>query len=370
MQKNIFILLVTFCLATILFAQEAFYRQRELNAPIAIKQNLQGLRKEVINKNWKFQVGYTDAMNFSINQLAGLKVPTNLEEQIKTQNTIAVQMLEVDNIEKEKFVKLYPGKLPELYLKPSPTAQSMDWRKYGKVTPVKNQMACGSCWAFATLGAYEGNYLIRNNTSINASEQCLVNCSGAGSCSGGWWAFQYLINTGCASEADYAYTANDKPCITGLSLPYKAVAWGYVTNGSSVPTVQQLKQALCQYGPLAVAVHVSGAFQAYTNGVFNENSTGNVNHGVTLIGWDDTKNAWIIKNSWGPNWGETCGYGTERGYMWIAYNSNKIGFAAAWVTAKNIFYKLPVNWKIKPIPIQPIPVQPIQPKYPIKPQTN
>ncbi len=61
---------------------------------------------------------------------------------------------------------------------------------------------------------------------------------------------------------------------------------------------------------------------------------GKVNHGVTLVGWDDNKSAWLIKNSWGTGWGSTCDYGTERGYMWISYNSNSIGYAAAWVKAK------------------------------------
>jgi cathepsin L len=80
---------------------------------------------------------------------------------------------------------------------------------------------------------------------------------------------------------------------------------------------------------LAVAVRVTSAFQHYTGGVFNERDGGNVNHGVTLIGWDDNKQAWLIKNSWGTGWGED-------GYMWINYNSNSIGYRAAWVQARNI----------------------------------
>ena len=60
---------------------------------------------------------------------------------------------------------------------------------------------------------------------------------------------------------------------------------------------------------------------------------GTLNHAVTLIGWDDSKSAWLIKNSWGTGWGDTCGFGTERGYMWISYTSDNIGYAAAWVQA-------------------------------------
>jgi len=92
--------------------------------------------------------------------------------------------------------------------------------------------------------------------------------------------------------------------------------------------VDKLKQALCRYGPLAVAVRATRLFQAYKSGVFNERDTGKVNHGVTLIGWDDNKEAWLIKNSWGTGWG-------EKGYMWIVYYSNSIGYGASWVEAKS-----------------------------------
>lgn len=106
--------------------------------------------------------------------------------------------------------------------------------------------------------------------------------------------------------------------------------WGYVIAGGS-PSVRELKEALCEFGPSAVSVRATDAFAAYTGGVFNENASGAVNHAVTLIGWDDQKEAWLIKNSWHTNWGSTCGYGNERGYMCIRYGCNKIGYAAAWV---------------------------------------
>jgi len=162
---------------------------------------------------------------------------------------------------------------------------------------------------------------------IDSSEQDTLDCSGAGSCDGGWWAYQYLINAGSAKEADYPYVAVKNPCKAGSPRPYRAVAWGYVNDKVEIPSVAELKKALCDYGPLGVAVAVTPAFQAYKSGVFNEHSTANINHAITLIGWDDARQAWRIKNSWGTGWGEA-------GYMWIAYTSNKIGYAATWVQAK------------------------------------
>jgi hypothetical protein len=162
-----------------------------------------------------------------------------------------------------------------------------------------------------------------NVPEANISEEDLVRCSGAGSCAGGWWAFEYLVNTGCSSENDYPYTASDGSCQQNLPRPYQASTWGYVGSAS----IAALKAALVEYGPLTVAVYVTPLFQAYIGGVFDESASGDVNHGVTLVGWDDGDGAWIIKNSWGVGWG-------ENGYMRIKYGSNSIGYAAAWVKPK------------------------------------
>jgi C1A family cysteine protease len=252
-------------------------------------------------------------MDFAIEQITGLKVPDNFLQLAKEQNRLAKSLMRAE--QKPVFLGQCVA-----------SAAQFDWTDHNGVTPVRDQGACGSCWAFATHGAYEGSYAILNKMLVDSAEQDTLDCSGAGSCSGGWWAFQYLIDTGSAKESDYPYLAADGTCKTDVDRPYKAVAWGYVDSSVAIPTVSALKQALCEYGPLAVAVEVTPAFQAYKSGVFNEKSTGRVNHGVTLVGWDDTKKAWKIKNSWGPGWGES-------GYMWIAYGSNSIGYAAAWTQA-------------------------------------
>ena len=312
------------------------YKQRERLASPEIKQRLGAIRQEIKDKQLTFEVGYTTAMDESLDKLAGTKPPANLEEQAKRQNEIASKVLGIDLEARELYRKTHP-RLPELLLSCAATATAFDWRSMGKVTPIKNQDGCGSCWAFATEGAFEGSWAIRNGALIDTSEQDILSCSGSGTCSGGWWAFGRLISNGVATEASYPYTATNSACNTTVARPYRAVAWGYVTTGSGIPTVVQTKQALCAHGPLAVAVAATSAFQAYTTGVFNQTTTAGVNHGVTLIGWDDTKNAWLIKNSWGPGWGMA-------GYMWIKYNSNKITYGAAWVQAKNTFYPVPYDF--------------------------
>jgi len=295
------------------------YQQREMKASPQIKTQLNTIRQKIKAKNLTFKVGYTAAMDFPLSKLAGLRAPANLTKLIKARNVRAAKMLKI---------------MPVVRIQAcSPAARTFDWRKARGSTSIRDQGGCGSCWAFATNGAFEGNYRIRNGAAIDSSEQDTLDCSGAGSCAGGWWAHQYLIDKGSATEASYPYTPSKGTC-RSVSRPYKAINWGYVENKSSIPSVSKLKQALCQHGPLAIALRATSTFKAYTSGVFNEFASGKVNHGVTLIGWDDNKGAWLIKNSWGTGWGDTCGYGTERGYMWIKYNCNKAGYAASWVEAK------------------------------------
>ena len=291
--------------------------QRELQAPPAIRVQLERLRQEISVNRWTFQVGYTSALDFAIEQITGLREPANLAALAREQNQRALEIM---------------GVVPEAPLAAcSASAGSFDWRAANGTTPVRDQGACGSCWAFATHGAFEGSYRILNGMAIDSSEQDTLDCNPDNwGCDGGWWAFQYLIGKGSATEAGYPYTASKGPCKTGIARPYQAVSWAYVDANQTIPTVAATKSALCLHGPLSVAVRVTSAFQAYTGGVFNESAAGSINHGVTLIGWDDAKGAWLIKNSWGTGWGETGGYGTDRGYMWIAYPSNSIGYRAAW----------------------------------------
>lgn len=132
-------------------------------------------------------------------------------------------------------------------------------------------------------------------------------CSG-GSCSGGWyttvWGWQ--ATTKLTSEANYPYTATDGTCPTTLAAGhYGAASWGYVDPAVNIPTVAKIKSALCARGSLAAALYVGPLFQAYTGGVLtvSEGAAGSVNHAIMIVGWDDAKGAWLIRNSWSTAWG-------------------------------------------------------------------
>uniref|UniRef100_A0A914PD82 Peptidase C1A papain C-terminal domain-containing protein n=1 Tax=Panagrolaimus davidi TaxID=227884 RepID=A0A914PD82_9BILA len=96
--------------------------------------------------------------------------------------------------------------------------ESFDWRSHGKVTAAKDQIGdiCGSCWAFAAIGAIESQYLIRHNLSLDLSEQYAVSCEtstsykcNGGSCSG---AFRLAIDSGIPTEDCEPYTATNGTC--------------------------------------------------------------------------------------------------------------------------------------------------------------
>ena len=260
-----------------------------------------------------------------------------LQEAVRKQKVISERLLKLDAEAQAAYLAPSQSKA-DLVPSPSPDAEKFDWRDRKKVTPVCDEGGCGSVWAFATIAAFESSYAILNNVpvdEIDASEQHLLNCSGAGSCSGGWWAFEYLVSHGVTTEQRLPYRAEVQNC-EELPGPYRAVAWGYVGDGAtSIPSTIDLKKALCDHGPLAVAVRAAPSWLTYQNGVFSENDPGPVNHAVLLVGWDNTKGtkgAWIIKNFWGTDWG-------QHGYMDIAYDTNSIGYGAAWVKAARTTYK-------------------------------
>lgn len=204
---------------------------------------------------------------------------------------------------------------------------TLDWRNMdGKiyVSAVKNQGSCGSCWAFAVTAALESQAMIATGgTQIDLSEQILVSCSGAGSCSGGYSgsASTYIRDKGLPLESCFRYTATNDSCSNACAEWQSGVAPLYTVKGyhaassSSYPQrVQDIKNALYAYGPVVASFYVYNDFFSYRSGVYSY-TTGSYAgaHAVLIVGYDDVRQAFIVKNSWGSGWGEA-------GYFMIAYS--------------------------------------------------
>lgn len=323
------------------------YQARELRASPAVKANLNAMRARIQQQNLKYTVGATTALERNRTALFGELEPSLTTAQKVEINTKARQALQVDKQYLAVYMQKNPTfKIPDFQCRTS--LKKWDWRFKGKVSPVKDQLSCGSCWAFAAFGAYESSYLIRNNKTVDGSEQDLLNCavandgSDAGTCSGGLSekALQFLTNEGGVSETTVPYANANRVCTAQTSRPYDALAWGFVNPNVEIPSVSELKEALCEYGALAVSMRVvSDDFSGYTSGVYNEtvnSASAGDGHAVTLVGWDDDQQAWLIKNSWGTDWGDD-------GYGWIGYGSNRIGRNARWVRAKAELYVIPMT---------------------------
>jgi len=183
-------------------------------------------------------------------------------------------------------------------------AESIDWVQKGAVTHVKNQGQCGSCWAFSTIGALEGLHAVKTGDLMEFSEQALVDCSKNGNmgCNGGLMdnAFTYVSENGIPTESDYPYTGRDGQCNRYESA---FTVSGFTDVPQNSP--QQMKAALNNQ-PVSVAVAVNNKFQFYSSGVFNKKCGDQINHGVLAVGYgsENGSDFWLVKNSWGPQWGE------------------------------------------------------------------
>ncbi|MCX8019672.1 MAG: C1 family peptidase [Chitinophagaceae bacterium] len=313
------------------------YLVREALAPDNIKSLLLEQRKLIAEKKLNFNVGFTAASLKPLNLLAG-ENEISSDEALKIKNFLAKRTLSPEVIEI----------LKKSVLPCQATGRKYDARTQGLVTPVRDQR-CGNCWAYSAVGAYESSYKKVNGTFIDASEQHAVNCV-AGDCNGGlaYRVMEWMVNENkfLSTETAIPDVGVEQPCSSApAATNYYATEWGVVDPSgdiNKIPSVSAIKEAICKYGPVAASVQVTPLFQNYTNGVFFEfesnynNPTSN--HAIVIVGWDDDKQAWLIKNSWGTDWGED-------GYMWIKYNSNNIGRRAAWIVAKK-FNKFNVNPKI------------------------
>jgi len=197
----------------------------------------------------------------------------------------------------------------EVHMKEIPS--SVNWANTSAyVTPVKNQGACGSCWAFSAAGATESAYAIAKGVLNTLSEQELVDCSTLDfGCAGGWidTAFEYIYNhKGLALGSAYPYTATDGTCQQSSYTHYNPIdgfqlVKRYDETALATAVVDR---------PIGVAIQANQiAFQFYQSGILDGRCGTAVDHAVIIVGYgtEGSSQYWLVKNSWGTDWGE-AGY--------------------------------------------------------------
>ncbi|KAG5222051.1 senescence-specific cysteine protease SAG [Salix suchowensis] len=199
---------------------------------------------------------------------------------------------------------------PFRYENVSAVPSTMDWRKEGAVTPVKDQGQCGCCWAFSAVAAMEGINQLTTGKLISLSEQELVDCDTKGEnhgCNGGLMdeAFKFIIqNKGLTTEANYPYKGTEGTCNANKAASHAAKITGF----EDVPANSEaaLMKAVARQ-PVSVAIDAGGFdIQFYWSGIFTGSCDTQLDHGVTAVGYgvSDGYKYWLVKNSWGVQWGE------------------------------------------------------------------
>lgn len=172
----------------------------------------------------------------------------------------------------DKFVMNGTIQFETIMLKPLKSIPNeMDWRKYGVVSPVKNQHHCGACWSFAATGAIEAQYYMKHKKMVTFSEQNLIDCSrpyGTVGCSGGlaFHAFEYVKDWGLVDEDSYPYQSADwMTCQTSDgNFSTKIDDYGLLLRNNET----NLMYAVAEMGPIAISYLINSGFQHYRHGVF------------------------------------------------------------------------------------------------------
>jgi KDEL-tailed cysteine endopeptidase len=289
------IFLLTLVGAERFFEKFEDFRQRFNRKYESLEQLIE--RFEIFKDNLKFIEEHNSGFhNFtlSINQFADL---TN--EEFKSRNN---GLLKVGGYGCQSFVET-SSKLPE----------SVDWRKKGAVTSVKDQGQCGSCWTFSATGAIEGSWAISKNELLDLSEQELVDCAqgikyGSHGCNGGQMdgAFKFVIENGQCSDSEYPYesgvTKEDGNCESCKAVVSISSCYDVESNNQ-----QLLKDAVYQQ-PVSIAIEADTRyFQSYSSGILDSAQCGTkLDHGVLIVGYGEENGMkyWLVKNSWGTSWGD------------------------------------------------------------------
>lgn len=321
------------CLAFVLWAAAAAAAEGGGPVPFGANDSIETLRAKIARNGYAFSV----ARNWVYD------LPPGEREAMLGRRASALPALDTGDI----------GPLEAHLSKALPA--SFDWRNRGGrayIGPVRDQGACGTCYAFGAAAAAEGAYNVAlglfDGACVDFSEAFIAWCLGDlpaykpyfYGCDGSDYAYmelEALTREGISLESAAPYSpSGPRGCPPGAWSAPRIVfdGWHRIPCGD----IEAIKTAIMTYGVVDAAVYADSAFIAYDRGVFENTSTDcdggpceytDTNHVVSLVGWDDGPpegggGCWILRNSWGPSWG-------EGGYMRIRYTSARVACAACYL---------------------------------------
>eukprot|EP01025_Chloroclados_australasicus_P026506 TRINITY_DN2636_c0_g1_i1.p1 TRINITY_DN2636_c0_g1~~TRINITY_DN2636_c0_g1_i1.p1 ORF type:complete len:371 (-),score=29.40 TRINITY_DN2636_c0_g1_i1:232-1308(-) len=203
------------------------------------------------------------------------------------------------------------------FLYTSDIPASVNWVAQGMVTPVEDQGGCGACWTFSACATVEALVAIQSGILTPLSEEEMIDCDKRGyGCKGGYYgaAYDWMRTQGILRYVTYPYTEGKTSCNNSL---LNSPAFTHIKSWTQMPPNNEhlmMRQLVKQ--PIAVALQgYTRDFQLYRSGVYDGNCKYSLDHAAALVGYG-TKNGkdyYLLKNSWGRNWGQD-------GYMYIARN--------------------------------------------------
>jgi len=282
----------------------------------------------------KYQKTYSSRVETSVRATIFAQNLKRIEEHNKSGYAWTMGVTEFADLTDAEFESIYLGgykklRSPGLGNSPSVVSRSaknlpasVDWRESNTITAIKNQGSCGSCWAFCTTEMIESYAAIATGNLTELSSQqvtsCTPNplsCGGTGGCHGSipQLGYTYIQLFGSVSEEDYPYisgtTSDTEDCVYDLGNATPVVG---ITGYNTLPANDQdaVMTHIAEVGPLGVAVNANGGWGLYTGGVYDGCSFDKniaLNHAVQMVGYGTDASEgdyWIIRNSWGPSWGE------------------------------------------------------------------
>ncbi|XP_031572272.1 cathepsin O-like [Actinia tenebrosa] len=201
-----------------------------------------------------------------------------------------------------------------------------DWKISGKVTAVKNQGKCGSCWAFTAVENIESQWAIKHGTLKELSVQELISCGAGSGCSGGNTcnALKWLKDHDytVAPESEFPYQDKETTCIDKAKHSKEGVRISEYCCYETANETNFMQPIVAFIGPMAVNVDAT-LWHDYLGGIIQYHCTDtDINHAVQITGYDETGEVpyWIVRNSWGADFG-------DKGYLYIKIGKNLCGLA-------------------------------------------